>query len=80
MTQENCKKAICELLEASELNAIIDQLIASQFVGNMLEDSSIEKFIPRAVLSVAIKMELERFKSISETGVSIEETIHRTFA
>lgn len=75
MTQENCKKAVCTLLENSELNAIIDNLITSRYVSNMLEDAAINDFIPRAVLSVAIKREYERFRPISETGISIEENI-----
>ena len=75
MTPENCKKAICELLEDSELNIIIDHLIANQHVVTML-DSTLEKFVPRAILAVAIKKEYERFKPLSEIGVSVEEIIH----
>ena len=80
MTPENCKKAICTLLEDSELNSIIDDLIASQYVSNMLEDASIEKFLPRAILSVAIRKEYERFRPLSETGISIEESIRRALS
>lgn len=80
MTQENCKKTICALLEDSELNAIIDNLITSRYVSGMLEDTSIEDFIPRAVLSVAIKREYERFRPVSETGISIEESIRKALS
>lgn len=80
MTQENCKQVICALLEESELNTIIDQLITSQYVGNMLENTAIEKFLPRAVLSVAIKKEYEHFRPVSETGISIEESIRRVLS
>lgn len=77
MTRENCKKAVCMLLEESELNKIIDDLIASRYVGTILDDTPIEDFVPRAVLSVAIRREYERFRPMSETGVSIEESIRR---
>lgn len=80
MTPDNCKKAICTLLEDSELNTIIDHLIASQYVGNMLEDTSIEKLIPRVVLSVAIQKEYERFRPVSEIGISIEKSIRRALS
>lgn len=80
MTQENCKNAVCTLLEDSELNAIIDNLITSRYVSDMLEDTAIEDFIPRAILSIAIKREYERFKPISETGISIEENIRKALS
>lgn len=80
MTPENCKIAICTLLENSELNTIIDSLITSRYVVSMLEDTSIEDFIPRAVLSVAIKREYERFRPMSETGISIEEGIRNALS
>lgn len=80
MTQENCKNAVCTLLEDSELNAIIDSLITSRYVSDMLEDTAIEDFIPRAILSIAIKREYERFKPISETGTSIEENIRKALS
>lgn len=71
MTPVNCKERVCTLLENSELNTIIDQVITSQYVSNMLEDTALEEYIPRAVLSVAIKKEHERFRPVSETGISI---------
>ena len=71
---------VCALLETSELNTIIDQVITSQYVSNMLEDTSIEKFLPRAILSVAIKKEYERFRPVSETGISIEESIRKALS
>lgn len=80
MTQENCKEMVCALLEDSELNTIIDQVITSQYVSNMLEDTALEKYIPRAVLSVAIKKEYERFRPVSETGISIEESIRKALS
>lgn len=80
MTPENCKKAICTLLEDSELNTIIDQLITNQYVGNMLEDTSIDKFLPKAILSVAIRKEYDRFRPVSEIGISIEESIRRALS
>lgn len=80
MTQENCKNAVCTLLEDSELNAIIDSLITSRYVSDMLEDTVVEDFIPRAILSIAIKREYERFKPISETGISIEENIRKALS
>lgn len=80
MTQENCKNAVCTLLEDSELNAIIDSLITSRYVSDMLEDTAIEDFIPRAILSIAIKRVYERFKPISETGISIEENIRKALS
>lgn len=80
MTKENCKEMVCALLEDSELNTIIDQVITSQYVSNMLEDTSIEKFLPRAILSVAIKKEYERFRPVSETGISIEESIRKALS
>lgn len=55
MTPVNCKEMVCALLEDSELNTIIDQVITSKYVSNILEDTNYEKYIPRAVLSVAIK-------------------------
>ncbi|MEG0591330.1 MAG: hypothetical protein RR496_06750 [Lachnospiraceae bacterium] len=80
MTKENCKEMVCALLESSELNTIIDQVITSQYVSNMLEDTALEKFIPRVVLSVAIKKEYERFRPVSETGISIEESIRKALS
>ena len=80
MTPVKCKEMVCALLETSELNTIIDQVITSQYVSNMLEDTSIEKFLPRAILSVAIKKEYERFRPVSETGISIEESIRKALS
>ena len=39
MTPANCKEMVCALLEDSELNTIIDQVITSKYVSNMLEDT-----------------------------------------
>lgn len=39
MTPLKCKEMVCALLEDSELNTIIDQVITSQYVSNMLEDT-----------------------------------------
>ena len=75
MTPVNCKEMVCALLENSELNTIIDQIITNQYVSNMLEDTDYDKYIPRAVLSIAIKKEYERFKPVSEIDVAIEEHI-----
>ncbi len=75
MTHEECKIAVCKLLEESELNTIIDHLIISEGVGMMLDSPQIEDFVPRAILAVAIRKEYERFRPLSETGVSIEENI-----
>lgn len=80
MTQESCKKMVCALLEDSELSTIIEQVITSQYVSNMLEDTAFEKYLPRAVLSVAIKKEHERFRPLSETGISIEESIRKALS
>lgn len=80
MTPVNCKEMVCALLENSELNTIIDQIIINQCVSNMLEDTDYDKYIPRAVLSVAIKMEYERFKPVSEIGIAIEEHIRKTLS
>lgn len=75
MTREECKIAICKLLEESELNEIIDNLITSRCVGAMLDDPQIKDFVPRAILAVAIRKEYKRFRPLSETGVSVEENI-----
>lgn len=75
MTREECKIAICNLLEESELNEIIDSLITSRCVGAMLDDPKIKDFVPRAILAVAIRKEYKRFRPLSETGVSVEENI-----
>ena len=77
MTREECKIAVCKLLEESHLNGIIDSLIASRGVGTMLGTPKIEDFVPRAVLAVAIRMEYERFRPLSETGISVEENIRK---
>ena len=77
MTPVNCKEIVCALLGDSELNTIIDQVITSKYVSNMLEDTDYDKYIPRAVLSIAIKKEYERFRPVSETGISIEESIRK---
>lgn len=53
---------VCALLEDSELNTITDQVITSQYVNNMLEDTTLEEYIPRAVLSVAIKNALDLYQ------------------
>lgn len=47
MTHEECKIAVCKLLEESELNTIIDHLITSEGVGMMLDSPQIEDFVPR---------------------------------
>ena len=78
MTPEKCKEMVCALLEDSEFNTVIDQIITNQYVSNMLED--IDKYIPRAVLSVAIKNEYERFRPVSETGIAIEEHIRKALS
>lgn len=80
MTQEECKVAVCTLLEESELNTIIDNIITSPLVKAMLEEPLIKDFVPRAVLSAAIKREYERFRPQSETGVSMEESIRRALS
>lgn len=80
MTQEECKAAVCTLLEESELNSIIDNIINSSLVETMLEEPQIKDFVPRAVLAVAIKREYERFRPVSETGMSIEESIRRALS
>ncbi len=80
MTPANCKEMVCALLEDSQLNAIIDQVIRNQYVSNMLEDTDYDKYIPRAVLSVAIKKEYERFKPVSEIGIAIEEHIRKALS
>ena len=80
MTQEECKVAVCTLLEESELNSIIDNIIKSPLVEAMLEEPRIKDFVPRAVLSVAIRREYARFRPQSETGVSMEESIRRALS
>lgn len=80
MTPVNCKEMVCALLEDSELNAIIDQVITSKCVSNMLEDTDYDKYIPRAILSIAIKKEYERFKPVSEIGIAIEENIRKALS
>lgn len=80
MTPVNCKEMVCALLEDSELNAIIDQVITSKYVSNMLEDTDYDKYIPRAILSIAIKKEYERFKPVSEIGIAIEENIRKALS
>lgn len=77
MTQEECKIAVCKLLEESHLNGIIDRLITSRGVGTMLDSPQIEDFVPRAILAVAIRKEYECFRPLSETGISIEENIRK---
>lgn len=77
MTPVNCKEIVCALLEDSQLNTIIDQVITSKYVSNMLENTVFEKYIPRVVLSIAIKKKYERFRPVSETGISIEESIRK---
>lgn len=80
MTPVNCKEMVCALLEDSQLNAIIDQVITSKYVSNMLEDTDYDKYIPRAILSIAIKKEYERFKPVSEIGIAIEEHIRKALS
>lgn len=80
MTPVNCKEKVCALLEDSQLNAIIDQVITSKYVSNMLEDTDYDKYIPRAILSIAIKKEYERFKPVSEIGIAIEEHIRKALS
>lgn len=80
MTPVKCKEMVCALLENSELNTIIDQIITNQDVSNMLEDTDYDKYIPRAVLSIAIKNEYERFKPVSEIGKAIEEHIRKALS
>ena len=80
MTPEKCKEMVCALLKDSEFNTVIDQIITNRYVSNMLEDTDYDKYIPRAVLSVAIKNEYERFKPVSETGMAIEEHIRKALS
>ena len=80
MTPANCKEIVCALLEYSELNTIIDQVITNKYVSNMLEDTDYDKYIPRAILSIAIKKEYERFKPVSEIGIAIEEHIRKALS
>lgn len=58
MTQENCKEVVCAFLEDSELNTIIDQVITSQYVSSMLEDTALEKFIHKNYTQKASMKEL----------------------
>ena len=80
MTPVKCKEIVCALLESSEFNTVIDQIITNHYVSNMLEDTDYDKYIPRAVLSVAIKREYERFKPVSEIGMAIEEHIRKALS
>lgn len=46
----------------------------------MLEDTDCDKYIPRAVLTIAIKKEYQRFKPVSEIGIAIEEHIRKALS
>ena len=46
----------------------------------MLEDTDQDKYIPRAILSIAIKKEYERFKPVSEIAIAIEEHIRKALS
>lgn len=80
MTPVKCKEMVCALFEDSEFNTAIDQIITNQYVSNMLEDTDYDKYIPRAVLSIAIKKEYEPFKPVSEIGIAIKEHIRKALS
>ena len=75
MTQQDCKNKICELLTSSELNETIDSLINTRLVAEMLKEPTLKDYVPRAVLSVAIQSEYDRFRPLSPTGKGAEEEL-----
>lgn len=75
MTKDDCKKKICELLTSSELNKVIDSLINTIMVTELLIEPTLKDYVPRAVLSAAIQSEYNKFKSLSPTGQSIENEL-----
>ncbi len=75
MTKDDCKKKICELLTSSELNSVIDSLINTRMVREMLKEPTLKDYVPRAILSAAIQSEYNKFKSLSPTGQGIENEL-----
>lgn len=77
MTQEDCKKKVCELLISSELNETLDLFINTRLVAEMLKQPALTEYVPQAVLAVAIQKEYAKFRPLSTTGQSIESEIMR---
>lgn len=75
MLKDDCKQKICELLTSSELNNVIDSLINTFLVTELLKDQTLKDYVPRAVLSASIQSEYNKFKSLSPTGQSIENEL-----
>ena len=75
MTKDDCKKKICELLTSSELNSVIDSLINTKMVREILKEPTLKDYVPRAVLSAAIQSEYKKFKPLSQTGQDIENEL-----
>lgn len=75
MTQEDCKKRVCDLITSSELNKVIDSLINSRMVAELLKEPLLKEYVPRAVLSAAIQSEYDKFRPLSPTGQGIENEL-----
>ena len=75
MTHEECRKRINDIITSSSLEEVIEILMQTKMVNEMLDGAS-QEYVPRAILAAALLRQYHKIMPLSETCIELQNKLN----